>query len=166
MDAHHGGVAAGHLHGVGHNGVVILFPDPAARSHVGRSQDGLQRFQRVLLLVEAGLAGQCGALLVWALIHRRSIGQRRDGHVGFDLALVLDDKTAGVGGDADHGEIQLPLLKDGFGLGLAARLQDCQHALLAFRQHHLIGGHVRFALGHLVQVQLDAAAALVAHFGG
>ena len=58
------------------------------------------------------------------------------------------------------------LREDRFGLGLAAGLQHHQHALLALRQHHLVGGHAGFALGHLVEVELDADAALGGHFDG
>ena len=54
-------------------------------------------------------------------------------------------------------------LKIGLGLGLAAGLQDHQHALLAFREHHLVGGHAGFALRHAIEVELDADAALVGH---
>ena len=48
------------------------------------------------------------------------------------------------------------LWKIRFGLLLAAGLQHHQHALLAFGEHHLIGRHAGFALGDLVEVQLDA----------
>ena len=48
-------------------------------------------------------------------------------------------------------------------LGLHLGLQHHQHPLLAFRQHHLVGGHAGFALRHVVKLQLDAKPALVAH---
>ena len=67
---------------------------------------------------------------------------------------------------ADHGEVELPLPEDRLGLGLAAGLQDHQHALLALGEHHLVGGHAGFALRHLVEVELDADAALVGHLDG
>ena len=55
------------------------------------------------------------------------------------------------------------LLEDALGLGLAAGLEDRQHPLLALREHHLVGGHALFALGHVVEVELDADAALAGH---
>ncbi len=44
-----------------------------------------------------------------------------------------------------------------------AGVEHHEHALLAFRQHHLVGGHARLAAGHLVEVELDAEIALGAH---
>ena len=78
---------------------------------------------------------------------------------------MLHHQTFGIGGDADDGEIQLPFAEDGLRLGLPPRLQHRQHALLTFREHHLIGRHVFFALRHLIEIKLDTAAALVAHLG-
>ena len=46
------------------------------------------------------------------------------------------------------------------------RAQHHEHALLAFRQHHLIGAHALFAHRHLVEIQLDAEIAAGAHFDG
>ena len=43
------------------------------------------------------------------------------------------------------------------------RAEHHQHALLALRQHHLVGGHAGLALRHVVQHQLDADAALAGH---
>ena len=37
VDADDAGIAAGPLHGVGHDHVVVLFPDPAARDRCGRA---------------------------------------------------------------------------------------------------------------------------------
>src|SRR5690606_40262113 len=61
------------------------------------------------------------------------------------------------------GEVEIPFLEDRAGDGFPFRLQHHEHPLLAFRQHHLVGGHVRLALGHTVEVEPDAKAALVAH---
>ena len=45
-------------------------------------------------------------------------------------------------------------------------LEDHEHALLALGEHHLVGGHVQFALRHFFKVKTHAEAALVAHFNG
>ncbi len=78
--------------------------------------------------------------------------------------MVADNHAAGVGGDADDGEIQLPLVEDGAGPALGAGAQHHQHALLAFRQHDLVGGHAGLAHRHGVQVQVDAEPAFRGHF--
>ncbi len=66
-----------------------------------------------LLRVERRIARVAGAALrERPLIERRFVGQRRDRHVGDDLALVLHDQPPGVGRDADHREIQFPFLED------------------------------------------------------
>ncbi len=44
-----------------------------------------------------------------------------------------------------------------------ARLDHHQHALLALREHHLVGAHAVLAAGHGVEVELHAEVALGAH---
>ena len=66
----------------------------------------------------------------------------------------------------DNREIEVPFFEHGAGFGLKFWLEHHQHALLGFRQHHLISGHVHFTLRHVFEVQLDAQATLVAHFHG
>ena len=79
--------------------------------------------------------------------------------------MVGDDHAAGVGRLADDGEVEAPLLEDALRhrFGFGAGLQDDEHALLALREHHLVGRHAGFALGHVVEVERDADAALVGH---
>ena len=67
------------------------------------------------------------------------------------------------GGAADHRRVQVPLGEHAFGVGLATWLQDRQHPLLAFRQHHLVGAHARLAPRHAIEVEVDAKAALAGH---
>ena len=55
-----------------------------------------------------------------------------------DLALVLDDEEPRVGRLPTTANRD-PILEDRLGLLLAAGLQNHQHALLAFREHHLVG---------------------------
>jgi hypothetical protein len=66
-------------------------------------------------------------------------------------------------GLADHRKIEVPFVEDRAGRGLLFGVEHHQHPLLGFRQHHLIGGHRRFAHRHKVEVERDAKPALVAH---
>ena len=77
--------------------------------------------------------------------------------------MTKNDLARG-GGGADHRRVQTPTLKDRLGIGFAPRFEDGQHPLLAFREHHFIGGHALFALGDEVQVKIYADAALAGHF--
>ncbi len=72
-------------------------------------------------------------------------------------------KPAGIGDAADGGEIQLPFLEHAPRLGLALGLEDHQHALLAFGEHDLVGGHAGLAHRHAVEIELDAKPALAGH---
>ncbi len=99
-------------------------------------------------------------------VNRRCIRQRRHRHVGNDFAFVFHDQTMRVGRHADHREIQFPFLENSFGLRFASWLQHGQHTFLAFGEHHVVSRHVLFALWHAVEIEFDAAAALVGHFGG
>ena len=74
-----------------------------------------------------------------------------------DLKTVLGDRLA------HDGEIEVPFVKHRLGLGLLFGAQHHQHAFLGFRQHHLVGRHMLFATGDVVEVQPNAQAALVAH---
>ena len=67
---------------------------------------------------------------------------------------------------ADDGEIEPPFAEDRLGFLFLFRAQHHEHALLAFRQHHLIGGHALFAHRHLVEIEFDAEIALGAHLDG
>jgi len=91
------------------------------------------------------------------------VGERGEGNVRFHDAVMARDEMAGVGGLADHREVELPFLEDAFGDGLGAGLQHHQHAFLAFRQQHLIGGHGVLADGHEIEVEVDTDPAFVCH---
>ena len=71
---------------------------------------------------------------------------------------------ARVGDFADDREIQFPFVENGLRKFLTAGLEHHEHALLAFRQHHFIGGHALFAAWHLVHVEDDARLAIGRHF--
>ena len=141
---------------------VVLFPDPGTvrmvRAADKRAQagDGRDRGQ--------GWRGRGRRRLdPGAVIFRRAGGQLGQRQVGHDH-IAMNDQEAVLGdGLSDDGEVQVPFLEDRPRLGLLLGLQHHQHPLLGFRQHHLVGGHVGFALGHAVQDQLDPQAALVAH---
>ena len=98
-----------------------------------------------------------------ALIDRRRVRQRRERDVGLHGAAMAHHELAGVSGAPDHREIELPFTKHALGDRLGAWLQHHEHALLALRQHHLIGGHAGLARRHPVKVELDADAAFVRH---
>jgi hypothetical protein len=90
-------------------------------------------------------------------------GEFRQRQVGLDRVAVEDEEA--VLGDrlAHDGEVEVPLVEDRLRLGLLLGAEHHEHPLLAFRQHHLVGGHARFALRDAVEVEADAEAALVAH---
>ena len=76
---------------------------------------------------------------------------------------MADFDHAGIGEVADDGDIEFPFVEDGLGHVLLAGFEDHEHALLAFGEHHFVGGHAFFALGDLVHVQHHAHAALAGH---
>ena len=48
--------------------------------------------------------------------------------------------------------VEVPLVENGFDLGLAALVDDHEHALLALAEQNLKRLHVGLALGHEVQI--------------
>ena len=77
-----------------------------------------------------------------------------------------DDEALGRRGFADHGEVEAPFAEDRFGFLFLLRLEHHEHALLAFREHHLVGAHAGFAARHFVEIERDAEIALGAHLDG
>ena len=100
------------------------------------------------------------------VVERSLVAQFLDRQIGLHLALVLDHEAQRIGGLADDREVQAPFVEDRLGLFLHAGFQHHEHALLAFREHHLVGGHALLAAGHLVEIELDAEIALGAHLDG
>ena len=76
---------------------------------------------------------------------------------------MLDHEALARRGVADDGEIEPPFLEDRLGLLLLLGLEHHEHALLAFREHHLIGAHAGFARRHRIEIEVDAEIALGAH---
>ena len=66
--------------------------------------------------------------------------------------MMANDDSTGVRQVADNSEIEFPFLKYFLGELLPVWAQNHQHALLAFRQHHVVGSHAGLALRHPVQV--------------
>ena len=97
------------------------------------------------------------------VVQRRLVAEFLDRQIGHHVAAMLDDKALARRGVADHGEIQPPFPEDRLGLLFLLGLQHHEHALLAFRQHHLIGAHAGFAGRHRVEIEIDAEIALGAH---
>ena len=96
MHAHHRGVAAGRC-----TVSVITLWSYCSQTQRREAMSGVARMllQRLpatgLLLVVSGRRRSTGARFdKGPLIDRRFVGQRRDRHVGHDLALVLDDEAA------------------------------------------------------------------------
>ena len=79
---------------------------------------------------------------------------------------MLDDEAFRRRGFADHGEVEAPFAEDRFRFLFLLRLEHHEHALLAFRQHHLVGAHAGLAARHFVEVERNAEVALGAHLDG
>ncbi len=77
-----------------------------------------------------------------------------------------DAEAQVVGGLADDREVQAPFHENRLGDFFLGGLENHEHALLAFGQHHFIGSHALFAHRHGIEVKLDAEVALGAHFHG
>ncbi len=97
------------------------------------------------------------------VVFRRRAGQLRQLQIGLGLVAMQHQEPILGDGFADHREVEIPFGEDRLGLGLLLGAEHHQHALLAFAEHHLIGGHRGLAHRHPVQIQPDPQAALVAH---
>ena len=109
------------------------------------------------------MTGSLAAIDERPLIHRRLVAQFLDRQVGHHVAAVLDDEALGRRGVADDREVEPPFAEDRLGLGLLLGLEHHEHALLALREHHLVGAHAGLARRHLVELEVDAEIALGAH---
>ena len=157
VDAHDGGVAARAADRVAHHHVVVLLPDPAARGRAAGppimvlsvAEDGVRRRhpfgQDRLRRHRRRTTGARTSAPSW----RASAPGRSASTLPLCVTImrpvsVVMPMTA---------KSRPHFLKIGLRLGLAPGLQDHQHALLALRQHHLVGRHAGFALGHVVEVE-------------
>ena len=165
LDPHHRGIAARPLHGVAADDVVVLLPHPALGAQVRRGEQLFQRLgeadrRRHVVGIDDG---RLGGVDEGPLVFRRLIAEFLDRQVGHHLALVAHDEAIAARGLADHREVEPPFAEDRFGLLFLLRLEHHEHALLALRQHHLVGAHALFAARHLVEIEHDAEIALGAH---
>ena len=170
MDADNRGVAhgLGTVDRVAHDVAIILLPDPALRRHV-RAGHQLQQHFPVIFGFRIFRDVERRALLwlgPWPVIVRRIFGERRDRDIAHHLTKLFQHHVAGIGRHADDFGVEVVLVEDGLGDPFLAGFQHHEHPLLALGQHDLIGGHAGLALGHLVEVHLDADAALVCHLDG
>ena len=111
------------------------------------------------LVGEAGLPGLHGAM-----VERSVVGERFVGDFGDDFA-VMEDAHLRIGDDLSDGYgVKAPLFEDLEDFVFTAFLGDEQHALLGFAEHDLVGGHAGFALGDVVEFDLDANATASTHF--
>ena len=167
VDAHDAGVAARALQRIALDQRVVLLVDPAAAGQVGPAEQLQQRVGDVGLRdVVAGERRLLARLDPGPVVFGRLVAEILDRQVGDLLAAMQDAEAEIVGGVADDREIEPPFPEDRLGLGFLLGAQHHQHALLAFREHHLVGAHALFAHRHLVEIELDAEVALGAHLDG
>ena len=147
--------------------MVVLLPDPALAAQVGRADQLFQRVGDVHRRLHRSRIDhrQLRRLDERPIVDRRLVAEFLDRQVDHLVAAVFDDEALGRRGFADHGEVEPPFAEDRLGLRLLLRLEHHEHALLALRQHHLVGAHAGFAARHLVEVERDAEIALGAHLG-
>ena len=169
LDADDGGVAAGQDDGTVAHLMIVLAINPVLGSDAGPREQLFQRADGLggigdAIQTEGADGLQISRLLRRALINGRFIGDLLRGDVRDNLAAVADDHVAGVRDDADLGPREVPLVKNAFHFLFATLVDHDEHALLRFREHDLVAGHVRRALRHLVQFDLDARARARGHF--
>ena len=99
-------------------------------------------------------------------VFRRLVAKLLDRQVSHHIAAMAHDEALGRRGLAHHREIEPPFAEDRLGFFFLFGLEHHEHALLAFRQHHLVGAHALFTARHLVEIERDAEIALGAHFHG
>ena len=164
VDLHDGGIGrAGALHGLAAHGGVVLIPNPGARAQIGAADQLHHRVRHAKRRGNVAQRRRFRRLGGGPVIQRRLIGQRRQRTIRLHGPLVPHHDPPGVGQMADDGEIQLPFVENRPRHVLPVGADDDQHPLLAFRQHHLVGGHAGFALRHRIQIKLDADLALARH---
>ena len=168
----HGGIASRPDHGSQTHHVVVLVPNPLARTG-HRRLDNLQEVLahlrlggKDLLQVQLLLLRQFCRKLGVPFIHRGIIRQHSCRDVGHHLSPLFHHDPAGVGHGADLGRIQAPAGKNLLQLRLPSLVNDDEHPLLRLGEKRLIRRHARFPLRHFVQFDLDARAAPAGRFAG
>ena len=170
LDAHHARLTARALHRIGLHHRLVLLVDPVLGADI-RGGEQSPQFVRIVGSENSGAAERFfkeGKLLQHLrrrieanrrlplpdrpAVQGSIVGERLVGNVCDQLAMVQDPQP-GFGDHLAHDHrIQSPLLKDADHFVLAVLVGHQQHALLAFAQHDLVGGHARFPLRHVVQL--------------
>ena len=87
---------------------------------------------------------------------RGAVGEQVDRQACHHLFAVEDRQLAVVGDIPDDRGCEVPGPEDALHLGLTAALDHDEHALLRFRQHHVVRRHPSLAAWH--QRDVDAGA--------
>ena len=148
--------------------MVILLPYPALGGEVG----GADEFEQGLAIGD-GRGDFLGVehralwrLDIGAVIERGFVAEFFNRQIGHHLAFVFHHKAQRVGCLADNREIEAPFDENRLGLFFFCRIKHHEHALLAFRQHHLVSRHAFFAAGDFIEIEFNPEIALGAHFNG
>jgi hypothetical protein len=99
------------------------------------------------------------------VVGRAEVDDGVDGDIDDDLALERHPGPAAGDDLADDGRVEVPLGEDLLDGGDVLRRRHHEHPLLGLRQQDLVGRHAGLALGDLVEVDVDAHAALGRHLG-
>ncbi len=162
------GIASRRRHRAHLHHVIVLAIDPALGTEIGRGEQPGQgrRDIRAGHLVQIQLVQpvERGGTTGRSLVEGRFVGELLGGNLRHGHAVIPDPHHAVVGHVADLRAGQIPLLEDIFHHLFLPGAYDDQHPLLRFREHDLIRGHARFALGHPGQVDLDPATAAAGRF--
>jgi hypothetical protein len=148
--------------------VVVLPVDPPLggyRRMREEPREGRLRAREVEVGESRSLRGPAGRLLKvrgpprLPLVDGGVVGEGRGGDVRHNDPVLPHEHTARVGHRAHVRGVQVPFREHALDLALAALLHDDEHALLGLREHDLVGVHPGLALGHAVELDLDAGAA-------
>ena len=130
--------------GVRPHAPVVLAPDPGLAAEVRRGEEDEEGRPLV------GRAGEVDRPLdrrerlgerPGTAVDGRVVDERRDGEVGRDLAVPVEDHARLARHLADLGDVEAPLLEDLDDLALAPLLRDEEHPLLRLGEHQLVGRH-------------------------
>ena len=145
--------------------MVVLFPHPSLGAKIGRADQLLQRIgnRHRVLHIRRTDHRLLRRLDERPVIDRRLVAEFLDRKIGQRLAVMANEEALGRRGLADDREIESPLAEDVLGFLFLLGLEHHEHALLAFRKHHLVTAHAGLARRHFFQIERDAEIALGAH---
>ena len=130
--------------------VVVAAEDAAAARQVGAREQTQQRLARVgERRKRVDLESE---RRLWCKTdeapHRGSVRQQADRESRHLVAAVKHGQLPIIGDLADHRRGQIPGMEDALDLALTAALDDDEHPLLRFRQHHVVRRHPALTPGH------------------